>query len=146
MRSRPLLPILPPVGPFEPQRVEMSNLRDYYRITFPVGGRPWLLLDDRIFPVLDCSERGLRILADEPLRPAVDEAVRGKVRFPTGEEQEVTGWVLRHTPDGAALSLTGRGIHFGTILRLQLFVRRCIRAAREAAAPDAPPPAIRRGR
>lgn len=100
------------------------NLRAYYRIEFPLGDRPWFLVGDRLFPVLDCSERGLHVQVEEALRPEVDEPVRGTVRFPNGEEKTVEGFVLRHTPEGVAVALPGPGLSFGTMLRLQIYLRR----------------------
>ena len=100
------------------------NLRAFFRIDFPLGARPWLVLDDCVLPVLDCSERGLRVLAPGESRPETNRFLRGRIRFPTGEETEITGTVLRETEDGAAILLHGRGISFATILSLQLHLRR----------------------
>lgn len=125
----------------QPFRTKIVNLRAYYRVVFPIGGRPWLQVGDHICPVLDCSERGLHIAVDPGRRPAVDEVVEGKLRLPTGDELWVTGVVLRPTAEGVALCLLEEGIPFGTMLRLQIHLRRRFWLADgDPAAPELMPP------
>lgn len=109
------------VNPDDPLLV---NLRAHFRVVFPLGARPWLVLDGWVLPVLDCSEQGIRILAPEEARPEVEEELTGRIRFPNGEEREVTGTAIRHTEDGIAVQLRPPGIDFSTILRLQLHLRK----------------------
>ena len=70
--------------------------RGYERIEYPDGDRPVLVVGDRTLEVLDCSERGLRYALDAtPPAPEVGTELRGRVRFPPGNEVEIEGAVLR---------------------------------------------------
>jgi len=70
--------------------------RGYERIEYPPGERPTLIMGDRTVEVLDCSERGLRYALEEaPSAPEIGTELRGRVRFPTGNEVAVEGAVLR---------------------------------------------------
>jgi hypothetical protein len=70
--------------------------RGYERIEYPPGERPVLLMAGRSVEVLDCSERGLRYALDEaPPHPEIGTELRGRVRFPPGNEVEIEGAILR---------------------------------------------------
>lgn len=103
------------------------NPRQYFRIRYPAEARPRLVLGSNICEVLDCSEKGVGFRATALLRAAEGEVLRGKLRFPRGEELAICGRVVRVQEERVALELSGRGVPFGIILQEQLYLRRAAR-------------------
>jgi hypothetical protein len=91
--------------------------RAHERVVYPPGQRPTLTVGAGTYEVLDCSERGLRVVrTDEaaPLESAVD--LQGRVRFPPGREVMIEGVVLRVQEDAIAIQFTGLWIPRDVIL------------------------------
>lgn len=109
------------------QNMPNPNLRRSFRIRYPVESRPRLVLGSYICEVLDCSERGLRFRPSGPLCITPGDALRGRLRFPRGEEIAIAGAAVRSEEGTIAIELSGRGVPFGVILQEQLYLRRAAR-------------------
>jgi PilZ domain len=102
-----------------------SNQRDFFRIDFPLSERPELVIDDRAFAVIDCSESGLRYaVPDGESAPETGSTVHGVIRFRRGDPVEVAGVIARVYGRSAAVRFLGTDIPFSTILREQQHLRR----------------------
>ncbi len=100
------------------------NRRQFFRLQYPVGERPSLVLSGVPHPVVDISERGIRFqVADLALQ--VGAEVFGAVRFHDGSEWRVSGQVVRvmNEPPHCALELEG-GIPLPKILEEQRYLIR----------------------
>lgn len=98
--------------------------RSYYRIRYPRRERPWLVVDESNFEVLDCSETGLRIqyLGDAPPEPG--DTITGTIRFPREQEEvQVEGTVVWVREGEVALHLPNTRIPLATIFREQRYLR-----------------------
>lgn len=82
--------------------------RDWERVRYLAPPVPQLDVGGVSHDVADCSERGVRYLVGrgEAAGPAVGDDVRGLLRFPTGEEVEVEGVVVRREPGEIAVQFT----------------------------------------
>ena len=96
--------------------------RQYYRIRYPWVERPELLVGEHNFPLVDCSESGLRFLADH-VKFAVGQAVRGVIRFRTGKLAPVEGSVVWCRDGHVALALDPPGLPFAFVLSDQQRLR-----------------------
>jgi hypothetical protein len=99
-----------------------ANRRTFFRLEYPLGERPSLLLDGVAHPVVDLSERGVRfVLAEASLE--VGAEVFGTIRFRDGSECRVTGKVARVRGDHphCALRLDG-GVPLPKILAEQRYL------------------------
>jgi hypothetical protein len=90
--------------------------RAHERVVYPPGERPTLTVGGGAYEVLDCSERGLRVMQTgaTPLETSVD--IQGRVRFPPGTEVTIEGVVLRVQDDAVAIQFTGLWIPRDVIL------------------------------
>lgn len=77
--------------------------REYFRVEFPVGYRPRLIIMNQSYDVLDVSESGIRFLAGEDAGFIVGTHINGIVRFSDGEELECRGTVIRTEPGAVAV-------------------------------------------
>jgi len=101
-----------------------DNQRARYRIDYPRPARPTLRVGDASLEVVDCSESGLRfelVRGAEPPPPGT--RVRGTVRFVSGDEVEIEGYVTRTGADGVAVRFTEKPIPFRTVLEEQKYLR-----------------------
>jgi PilZ domain len=102
-----------------------SNQRDFFRIDFPLSERPELVIDDRAYAVIDCSESGLRFaVPDDESAPETGSTIKGVVRFRRGDPVEVAGVIARVYGRSAAVRFLGTGLPFSSILREQQYLRR----------------------
>lgn len=97
--------------------------RSYYRIQYPLTERPVLMLEGRQYPVIDCSEHGLRFVRSLTAPLEVGDRVHGVLRFKRGAETEVEGDVVRVQGEHAALHLKVSGIPLSIILDEQRYLR-----------------------
>lgn len=95
-----------------------ENVREYFRILYPLDEQPILTIDGARYRVRDCSERGLAFRARDG-RFAPDEELRGRVEFMSGSKVDVSGRVVRHVDDLVAVKLTDDTIPFAVILAEQ---------------------------
>jgi hypothetical protein len=82
-----------------------ANRRKHFRLPYPPGAGPVFVLGGRALPVVELSERGLRLSVHERV-PAVGEELAGTLRFPDGSEVPVAGTVVRAGGTWAAASLS----------------------------------------
>lgn len=90
-----------------------SDRRAWERVEYTSGPRPRLRLRLGGFPsswyeVLDCSERGVRVVGQLPAGAAAGIDASGILRFPHGAEAVVEGVVVRVESGGFALHFTTR--------------------------------------
>jgi hypothetical protein len=97
--------------------------RSYYRINYPLTERPMLVLEGRQYPVIDCSEHGLRFVRSLSVPLEVGDRVQGLLKFRRGAEADVEGDVVRVQADHAALHLKVAGIPLSIILDEQRYLR-----------------------
>lgn len=100
--------------------------RAHYRIQYPEAARPVFIpghLADG-YPVVDCSEQGLRYQRGDPHVPPVGAEARGTIRFRSGDEVPVSGKVVRIQDQEVALHLTASAIPWRVLLKEQLILRK----------------------
>jgi hypothetical protein len=90
--------------------------RAHERVIYPAGQRPTLTVGGGAYEVLDCSERGLRVVraGASLLETSVD--LQGRVRFLSGTEVTIEGVVVRVQDDAIAVQFTGLWIPRDVIL------------------------------
>lgn len=96
--------------------------RSYYRIEYPRRARPILELDEVEYPVVDCSENGIRFKSGGVAFQKGDP-VTGVIRFRGRGETKVAGSVVRVQEGHVALLLEEAGIPFPIILAEQRYLR-----------------------
>lgn len=76
-------------------------------MSYPAESRPRLFVGDRLLEVIDLSERGLRVRQSFAFGTELETGacVFGTLIFFAREPIRITGWVVRASPDDAALSL-----------------------------------------
>jgi hypothetical protein len=102
--------------------------RESYRIVYPERARPafhWLVgRGVHVAPVLDCSERGLRVRRPSALvELRSGDAVTGRVRWHDGEEQMLEGTIVRVTDEQVAVQLHHPGIPLRVLYAEQRYLR-----------------------
>ena len=102
-----------------------QSRRAVYRVTYPIPERPELMVGDHVFPVIDCSELGLRYEAPAERYPELGATVEGRVAFRRGLQVAVAGEVIRVQDGTVALWFNSRGggVPFGEILAEQRYLR-----------------------
>jgi hypothetical protein len=85
-----------------------TERRGFERVEYAPGERPLFLSGGESFEVVDCAERGIRVLPSRevPQLPEVGSDLHGTVRFPGGTEVPVEGVVVRVSGDGIAVNFT----------------------------------------
>lgn len=97
--------------------------RSFYRIQYPLPERPVLLAEGQSYPVLDCSEHGLRFIRKLAMPLEVGDIVRGVLTFRRGTQTVVEGEVVRIQGDQVALHLNITPIPLGIVLDEQRHLR-----------------------
>ncbi len=104
--------------------MEHTPERQYYRIVYPLKVRPRLLVGGQEFPILDCSERGVRYHAMDTSLPELETVISGRIQFrQTTMEVAILGSVVRIRDGTVALHLEPPGIPLAAILAEQRFLR-----------------------
>ncbi|MSP19269.1 MAG: PilZ domain-containing protein [Bdellovibrionales bacterium] len=109
-----------------------QNRRDHFRIEYPRNSGPSLLTLGHTIPILNVSERGIKLLLSTgPLTRhyKVGSKLAGFITFQTGERVFVSGSVIWTTPESLSLKLSIR-ISYQLILSEQ---RRLITQLRQQA-------------
>ena len=110
--------------------------REFYRLTYPLSGRPELVVEGKTFPVVDISEGGMRLQVQQAEMQSwpVGEAVCGHVRFSDGESFQVAGEIVRHSDISGvfhcAVSLS-KGIPYARMLAEQRFMMQIFPASKK---------------
>jgi hypothetical protein len=105
--------------------------RAVYRIVYPVPQRPSLQIGAETFPVIDCSELGLRYQVPDAYVPTLGSTVSGTVQFRRGAAVPVTGEVVRVERGTVALWFRSEAIPLGEILQERQYVESADQANRE---------------
>ena len=77
----------------------MAQNRDHYRILFPIGERPQLVVGAIEFEVIDLSERGARVIRNGRWPDGGNGPFAVTVRFRDGTTAEVTAELRRQEID-----------------------------------------------
>ncbi len=96
--------------------------REHYRIQYPTGARPRIVIDGHAYEVIDISERGVRFRAGDDTTMDVGDEILGQVRFKRTDPVIVTGSVLRIVGKEVAARLN-RGVPLKTMIEEQRFLR-----------------------
>jgi hypothetical protein len=99
-----------------------NSRRSVYRVIYPINERPSLIIGRTTYPVMDCSELGLRYENTTAPYPEVGAVVEGLLRFPRGSELWVVGEIIRVQADCAAVTFH-QGLPFGEIIAEQRWLR-----------------------
>lgn len=108
-----------------------SDRRAWERVDYPEPPRPRLRLGGEpagTWEVLDCGERGVRVVGTLPRELSVGSDAQGVLYFPDGTECNVEGVVIRAGEDEFALHFTSLWLERDVILGEQ---RRLRSAARQ---------------
>ncbi len=98
---------------------ETEQKRAYFRIVYPVGDRPKIMLRNETFDVIDLSEMGVRFVSRNAGRwLGVAEALQATIVFFDKEKVTVIGRVLRANDDQVILHLS-RGIPLTKVMAEQ---------------------------
>jgi hypothetical protein len=97
--------------------------RAHFRVKYPIDARPRLIVEGRVYDVIDCSEGGVLYFIKEGPIPEKGSAVRGRIRFKRGEEVEIAGEVVRVQNELVAWRLTEARIPLATIIAEQRYLR-----------------------
>jgi len=108
-------------NPEKEKNVEYT--RQFYRVEYPEGVRPFLDTGRERFEAVNISEKGGRFRPVEGDPPAPGATVAGSVTFHEGKPVEVEGEVLKILEGDAVVCFTRR-IHFKVILKEQWFLMR----------------------
>src|SRR5271156_1322619 len=106
-----------------PHDYDQQSRRAVYRVIYPIPERPVLTLGEDAFPIIDCSELGLRYEVPRGYASAVGEMVHGHVTFRRGTEVPVAGEVIRLQDGTVALWFRDLGIPFGEMVAEQRYLR-----------------------
>jgi hypothetical protein len=90
--------------------------RAVYRVVYPIRERPTFTIEFDSYPVIDCSELGLRYLAPADHKPEVGTTISGRVHFRRGSEVPVTGEVVRVDDGTVALWFRSQAIPLSEML------------------------------
>lgn len=102
-----------------------ENTRAHYRIVYPVTARPRFRASEGGWDhaVIDCSERGVRFHNARPPAPVVGSAMEGTLFFPDGQQERISGVVVRTFQGEVALHLTVRHLSFNLMIQQQRYIK-----------------------
>ncbi len=93
--------------------------RHYFRLTFPRQGRLHLkTLSGEKLPIVDISEKGLKLEYESAQHLPLHQAFDGEISFHSGSKTKVAGKVIRKDSRGTALLLE-QGIEARELIREQ---------------------------
>lgn len=100
-----------------------EDRREFYRIEYPERGRPTIRAGDVSGTVLDCSERGVRYVADGRPKVARGNGLAAQIRFSDGSVIQIRGMVTRVEGSEVCVRVFSPGISLGLILSEQRRMR-----------------------
>ena len=101
-----------------------TSRRALYRIAYPMAERPTFRIGRYTYPVVDCSELGLRYEVKNRRVPTLGTPVEGIIEFRReGATVEITGEVIRTRGEVVVLALEAPGISFSHIMAEQRYLR-----------------------
>ena len=93
-----------------------SNQRQHFRIEYPIPDRPKVEIDGKLYPVLDLSEKGLKLLGGPRFKPKTTTKIHGKVYFHDKTMCHVIGVVLRVNDDESVVLKLSDGVPLPKIM------------------------------
>ena len=103
------------------ERREDANRRDYYRITYPKGDEPVLVIAGLHYPVVDLAEAGFKFQITGSLPIFKGGALKGSIIFHDDQVVEVAGKMIRKGLRYAVVQLE-HGIPLRKIMEEQRFL------------------------
>ncbi len=82
-----------------------QNQREHYRIRYPDLERPEFLVGKQKYPVLDVSERGIRVKLPMSHVFVLGQIVKGIVKFRSGKQVAIEGRIIRITQAESSCSV-----------------------------------------
>lgn len=73
--------------------------RRHFRIKYPPEERPKLEVANQLFPVVDLSESGLKLISNLKFQPSLRQDLKGILIFSDGSREAVEGRVVRLVGD-----------------------------------------------
>jgi len=104
----------------------MENRRQHYRISYPATARPRFVSGTSISEVIECSERGLRVMPTGDA-PEPGEQLTGRLSLCHGVQVSVAGTVIWSDDGNVAIHLDVTPIPFLAVIREQLYLRKLAR-------------------
>lgn len=96
--------------------------RQQFRIQYPAAARPEIVIDGRVYDVLDISEHGVRFRGGDEIAVAVGDALTGTIRFRRTQAVDVKGTVLRIAGREIAAKLDA-GVPLKAMIEEQRYLR-----------------------
>ncbi len=93
------------------KKEDATHKRRHYRIVYPAGHRPTMVIEGVKFLVADISERGVRIINDVEKHLPVGSAVEGEMVFHDKGTEKVKGIVVRESSTETMMELS-ESLHF----------------------------------
>lgn len=81
-----------------------SHERSEFRVVYPLAARPRLTVAGQIFPVVDVSEHGARVLDDAATDMQLGARMEGTIALAHGPATAVRGVIVRRFADGFAIA------------------------------------------
>lgn len=103
----------------ENEKHSVPERRDYFRVTYPPGMRPTILIGKNEFEVNDISERGLKFWNNQNIK--LSEWVRGTITFHNKISLNVEGRIVWEYKNGIGVKLI-TAIPYNRILEEQRYV------------------------
>ena len=107
--------------------VMRGDRREFYRVEYPDGYRPKMVLRHKAgevkkCDVVDISEKGISIAGEEVSELKPKSKIEAQITFMDGESVDVKGKVLRVNEDQVAIYLA-KGIPLPRIIKEQMLLR-----------------------
>lgn len=84
------------------------NQREFYRLRYPIMGRPKLEVNGQEFEVTEIAERSLQFVHAEKMTSPIGSEISGTVTFHDGDTANIVGKFGRiHHDEGVILELEG---------------------------------------
>ena len=99
--------------------------RDHFRINYPEGARPTIIIAGQELTIIDLSEAGVKFAIGLTPRPAKGQTMMGIVRFRDGTKIRVEGTVVRSSAEDRTCILNlSKGIPLSKMMEEQRYIIR----------------------
>ena len=92
-----------------------NEKRSYYRLKYPKTEQPTIRINDREFPVIEISEKGIKVSLTREFSTESDEFISAVIEFQDGESISIEGVVLRRDEESMVVKLS-KGISMKRML------------------------------
>ena len=96
-----------------------EDKRRHFRLRYPAGNKPRLIIDGKEYEIIDLAEGGVKFTCPGVPRIASDGKIKGTVEFRNGESFELEGQVLR----SEIVIVLNKGVSNKRIVKEQVRVR-----------------------